>query len=163
MDEERLLSYHRFTREHGVNRPLYFLARLILVPSFLLYFRLSRIGREHGKVKGPLIVAANHRSFLDPFVIGSLVRRPVYYMAKRELFDEPVLGTAMRALGMIPIDREDPAQSIALLNRARDKYDLTPLVIHDNYLINLAAADETILLKSIASFREEVERADQGD
>jgi len=52
MDEERLLSYHRFTREHGVNRPLYFLARLILVPFFLVYFRLSRIGREHGKVKG---------------------------------------------------------------------------------------------------------------
>ena len=71
MDEERLLSYHRFTREHGVNRPLYFLARLILVPFFLVYFRLARIGREHGKVKGPLIVAANHRSFLDPFVIGA--------------------------------------------------------------------------------------------
>ena len=71
MDEERLLSYHRFTREHGVNRPLYFLARLLLVPFFLIYFRLSRIGREHGKVKGPLIVAANHRSFLDPFVIGA--------------------------------------------------------------------------------------------
>ena len=71
MDEERLLAYHRFTREHGVNRPLYLLARLILVPFFLLYFRLSRIGREHGKVKGPLIVAANHRSFLDPFVIGA--------------------------------------------------------------------------------------------
>ena len=71
MDEERLLSYHRFTREHGVNRPLYFLARLILVPFFLVYFRLSRIGREHGKVKGPLIVVANHRSFLDPFVIAA--------------------------------------------------------------------------------------------
>ena len=45
MDEERLLSYHCFTREHGVNRPLYFLARLILVPFFqrwiLLYFFLD--------------------------------------------------------------------------------------------------------------------------
>ena len=92
MDEERLLSYHRFTREHGVNRPLYLLARLVLVPFFLLYFRLSRIGREHGKVKGPLIVASNHRSFLDPFVIGASLpwRRPLHYVAKVELFEKGV-------------------------------------------------------------------------
>jgi hypothetical protein len=37
MDEERLLTYHRFTREHGVNRPLYFLVRLVLIPFLLLY------------------------------------------------------------------------------------------------------------------------------
>src|ERR1700720_5018037 len=51
------------------------------------------------------------------------------------------------------------AASIALLNRARDKHDLTPLVIHDNYLINLAAADETIWAKSVQAFRGELERA----
>src|SRR5579863_7806426 len=49
--------------------------------------------------------------------------------------------------------------SIALLNRARDKYALTPLVIHDNYLINLAAADEIIWAKSVEAFRGELERA----
>ena len=46
-----------------------------------------------------------------------------------------------------------------MLNRARDKYDLTPLVIHDNYLINLAAADDTVYAKSVAAFRGELERA----
>jgi deoxyribonuclease IV len=51
------------------------------------------------------------------------------------------------------------AASIALLNRARDKHDLTPLVIHDNYLINLAAADEVVWAKSVAAFRGELERA----
>ena len=70
MTEERLERLHAYTREHGVNMPLYLLARLVLQPLFLVYFRLQRIGREHAKVKGPLIVAANHRSFLDPFVIG---------------------------------------------------------------------------------------------
>ena len=100
MDEERLLSYHRFTREHGVNRPLYFLARLILVPFFLVYFRLARIGREHGKVKGPLIVVANHRSFLDPFVIAICLpwRRPNHFVAKAELFEVPLLGRFIRAV-----------------------------------------------------------------
>ncbi len=53
-----------------------------------------------------------------------------------------------------------PSESaIALLNRARQKFDLSPLVIHDNYLINLAAADETVRQKSIVAFRGELERA----
>jgi deoxyribonuclease-4 len=51
------------------------------------------------------------------------------------------------------------AASITLLNRARDKYDLTPLVIHDNYLINLAAADEVVWRKSVEAFPCELERA----
>ena len=41
MTEERLLSYHRFTREHGVNWPLYVFARAILQPVFLIYLRLT--------------------------------------------------------------------------------------------------------------------------
>src|SRR3954464_14973167 len=90
MDEERLLGYHRFTREHGVNRPLYFLARLVLVPFFLIYFRLNRIGRAHGEVEGRLVVAASPRGFPDPFVIGASRpwRRPLHYVAKVELFEK---------------------------------------------------------------------------
>jgi deoxyribonuclease-4 len=51
------------------------------------------------------------------------------------------------------------APAIAALNRAREKYDLTPLVIHDNYLINLASADPVIRKKSVDAFRGELERA----
>src|SRR5215208_8280917 len=107
MDEQRLLSYHRFTRERGVNRPLYFLARLILIPFFLVYFRLSRIGREYGRVAGPLIVAANHRSFLDPFVIGASLpwRRPLHYVAKVELFEKRWQGWILSRLGAYPVRR----------------------------------------------------------
>ena len=88
MDDDRLLAYHQFTREHGVNRFVYFISRCFLEPFFLIYFRLSRIGREHAKVRGPLIVASNHRSFLDPFLIGAMLpwSRPVLYVAKMELF-----------------------------------------------------------------------------
>ena len=45
------------------------------------------------------------------------------------------------------------------MNRLRQKYDLKPLVIHANYLINLAAANESFYRQSIAAFRGEVERA----
>jgi deoxyribonuclease IV len=48
---------------------------------------------------------------------------------------------------------------IAAFVRAREKYDLDPLVIHDNYLINLASAHENIRELSIAAFRGELERA----
>ncbi len=54
--------------------------------------------------------------------------------------------------------RPDPAQ-VRKLKEARERYDLRPLVIHDNYLINLAADDAAIRALSIAAFRGEVERA----
>ena len=96
-------------REHclasGVNPVLYWLARVILLPSFLLYFRLKRIGREHIPSNGPVLFAANHRSFLDPFVIGSLTRRPIYYMAKRELFERRWQAWLLNSLGAFPVDR----------------------------------------------------------
>lgn len=51
------------------------------------------------------------------------------------------------------------ATAIQLLHNAREKHDLFPLVIHDNYLINLASADEEIRRKSIEAFRGELVRA----
>src|SRR5271166_4395671 len=48
---------------------------------------------------------------------------------------------------------------INLLMRARERHDLTPLVIHDNYLINLASAHEEVRKQSIEAFRGELERA----
>ena len=51
------------------------------------------------------------------------------------------------------------APAIALFHRARDRYDLTPLVIHDNYLINLASAHEDVRQLSVQAFRGELERA----
>ena len=49
--------------------------------------------------------------------------------------------------------------SIRLLQRARERHDLTPLVIHDNYLINLASVHEIVRAQSIQAFRGELERA----
>jgi 1-acyl-sn-glycerol-3-phosphate acyltransferase len=91
--------------QRGVNPVFYWTMRAILVPFFLLYFRMARIGREHLPRSGPLLLASNHRSFLDPFVIGTLVRRPVYYMAKRELFEKRWQAVLLNALGAFPIDR----------------------------------------------------------
>jgi glycerol-3-phosphate dehydrogenase (NAD(P)+) len=98
-------SFREHALSRGVNPILYWTARAILVPFFLVYFRLARVGREHLPRTGPLLLAANHRSFLDPFVIGALTRRPVYYMAKRELFENRWQAWLLNGLGAFPVDR----------------------------------------------------------
>jgi glycerol-3-phosphate dehydrogenase (NAD(P)+) len=107
VEAERLRAYHEYTRSHSVNWPLYLLARVFMTPFFSLYFRLRRTGREHGRVDGGLIVAANHRSFLDPFVIGAALpwRRPMNYVAKIELFERRWQGWLLSRLGAFPIRR----------------------------------------------------------
>ncbi|HEX2702805.1 MAG TPA: lysophospholipid acyltransferase family protein [Solirubrobacteraceae bacterium] len=98
-------GYHVRALEQGVNPVLYWTGRAILQPFFHVYFRMRRSGMEHVPKTGPVILAANHRSFLDPFVIGTLTRRPVYYVAKKELFLHPFAGWLMSRLGGFPIDR----------------------------------------------------------
>jgi glycerol-3-phosphate dehydrogenase (NAD(P)+) len=105
--EERLHAYHAYTRAHSVNWPLYLLARTLITPFLLLYLRLGRTGGEYGRVDGGLIVAANHRSFLDPFAIGATLpwRRPMNYVAKVELFERRWQGWLLSRLGAFPIRR----------------------------------------------------------
>jgi 1-acyl-sn-glycerol-3-phosphate acyltransferase len=98
-------GYRERSLTRGVNPFFYWTLRALLVPFFLIYFRMRRIGREHLPRSGPLLLASNHRSFLDPFVIGTLVRRPVYYMAKRELFEKRWQAVLLNALGAFPVDR----------------------------------------------------------
>jgi 1-acyl-sn-glycerol-3-phosphate acyltransferase len=105
IEASALSSFHERALARGVNPLLYLLARAVLVPFFLLYFRLERLGREHIPASGAVLLAANHRSFLDPFVIGALTRRPVYYMAKRELFERRWQAWLLNSLGAFPVDR----------------------------------------------------------
>src|SRR3984957_10033940 len=100
LDDFRNRSLHK-----GVNPFLYWGLRALLVPAFLIYLRMQRVGREHLPKSGPLLLASNHRSFLDPFVIGTLVRRPVYYFAKRELFEKRWQAWILNSLGAFPVDR----------------------------------------------------------
>ncbi|MGI8413425.1 MAG: 1-acyl-sn-glycerol-3-phosphate acyltransferase [Solirubrobacteraceae bacterium] len=109
MDHERSPSdhelLHRRAREHGANPLVYWVVRAFLQPFFLIYLRLNRISREHIPARGPVIIAANHRSFLDPFVIATMARRPMHYVAKKELFGRRWQAWILNALGGFPVDR----------------------------------------------------------
>jgi glycerol-3-phosphate dehydrogenase (NAD(P)+) len=107
ISEERFERYHRYARERGVNPVLYVLVRAIVTPACLVWFRLARHGRRHARVSGGLIVASNHRSFLDPFVIGIALpwRRRLQFVAKVELFERRWQGWLLSRLGAFPIRR----------------------------------------------------------
>ena len=79
MDQQELLDR---AGERGVNRLVLGIVRLLFLPFFLIWFRLDRIGREHVPKDGPVIFAANHRSFLDPFVIAACT--PAAVLLRRE-------------------------------------------------------------------------------
>jgi glycerol-3-phosphate dehydrogenase (NAD(P)+) len=100
-----LSAYHARTRTRGVNPFVYWPTRIALQPLLMLLFRLQRIGREHIPSEGGLILAPNHRSFLDPWVVGVCLRRPIYFVAKCELFEKRWMGWFLNALGAFPIRR----------------------------------------------------------
>jgi len=60
---------------------------------------------------GPLIVASNHRSYLDPMILASFLPRRVYHMAKRELFRNPLFAKLITYFGAFPVDREGTARA----------------------------------------------------
>jgi 1-acyl-sn-glycerol-3-phosphate acyltransferase len=115
-------AFHARARHKGVNPLVYWLVRALLQPFFHLYFRMSRIGREHLPDSGPVILCSNHRSFLDPFVIGTCLRRPVYYVAKQELFKHRFVAWILNSLGAFPVvrgagDQDMLATAKAILDR----------------------------------------------
>lgn len=67
--------------------------------------RIELAGAEHVPSSGGVVLAANHESLMDPFVLGVATKRPIHFMAKAELFSHPPLARAMRAFGAFPIER----------------------------------------------------------
>lgn len=77
-------------------------------PELTCFARVEVEGTEGLPGAGPAIVCANHRSYFDPFAIGFAAARrgrPVRFLAKREVFDAPVVGDVARAMGAIRVDR----------------------------------------------------------
>jgi 1-acyl-sn-glycerol-3-phosphate acyltransferase len=80
------------------------------------FFGLTVEGLEHVPPQGKVLIAANHQSYLDPPLVGSVVPRDIHYLAKVELFRQPLFGALLRHLNAIPINRS--GQDIESLRRA---------------------------------------------
>ncbi|MFD0958793.1 lysophospholipid acyltransferase family protein [Paenibacillus chungangensis] len=84
---------------------LYIFFRSLLGIIYKLLFRLEAQGLEHIPAEGPVILASNHISNLDPPTVGIYVKRKVHFMAKEELFKVPVFGALITAFGAFPVKR----------------------------------------------------------
>ena len=98
----------------------YWILKLILTPILRITYRIRVEGQEHLPKQGPVILAANHRSFLDSIFIPLVVRRRVTFVAKAEYFDDPKTAWFFRAVGQIPIRREGGSASEGALAAATD-------------------------------------------
>lgn len=105
-----------------MNNALYDLAKYSFWAMFGTVWRMRVYGTRNVPKTGPLIVACNHLSYLDPPVLGTACPRRIEYMAKRQLFEIPVLGPLISAVGAYPVDREGSAaaavkRSVEVLRR----------------------------------------------
>lgn len=103
---------------YRVSRPLAwrFAKRQARALMRLCGVRMRVRGREYLGA-GPYVFAPNHQSHFDIAALLGLLPGVTRFAAKREMFAEPILGMVLRTMGMIPIDRDDPAASIERLQR----------------------------------------------
>ncbi|GAA3953709.1 lysophospholipid acyltransferase family protein [Actinoplanes auranticolor] len=99
------------------------LTRALLVPVARLAFRTVVEGREHVPREGPVILAANHLSFLDSFLIPLVSPRRVAFLAKAEYFTRPgvlgrLTGSTLLGLGAVAVPRGEHRAAQAALETA---------------------------------------------
>jgi putative phosphoserine phosphatase/1-acylglycerol-3-phosphate O-acyltransferase len=81
---------------------------MLAQPQLFPWMRLDIEGADLVPRHGPAVLVANHRSYIDPIAIGFLlarVGRPVRFLGKKEVFDAPLVGDVVTALGGIRVDR----------------------------------------------------------
>lgn len=71
-----------------------------------LFFRLRVVHRERMINHGPVILASNHQSYLDPPLVGSVCDRAIFFLAKKNLLEGAVFGWLLPKLNVIPVDQE---------------------------------------------------------
>ena len=86
--------------------PIYRLGYTISKVVAKLGFRLRTYGRENLIEDGPAILASNHASYLDPPLVGVSCRKDVYFLARKSLFERPVIGPLIAQLNTVPVDRD---------------------------------------------------------
>ncbi|GAA2625597.1 lysophospholipid acyltransferase family protein [Dactylosporangium fulvum] len=102
---------------------LYAIGKMVASPTTRLFWRPKIIGLDNVPRTGPAILASNHQSVIDSVMMGALMPRNVYFLAKDQYFRGPgVKGAVMRqimyGLNQIPVDRSGGRASLLALDAA---------------------------------------------
>jgi len=69
------------------------------------FFRMQVHGLENIPLEGPFVLLCNHQSYLDPVFCGISLKRRLYYLARENLFKNPIFGRLLLSIRVIPIRR----------------------------------------------------------
>jgi 1-acyl-sn-glycerol-3-phosphate acyltransferase len=86
--------------------PVYFMGWLSFRTVFKFYFRWRVYDAQRVPLEGPVILASNHASYIDPPLVGAGVKRGINYLARESLFRFPFIGWLLRRWNSVPVDRE---------------------------------------------------------
>ncbi|MGA2747349.1 MAG: lysophospholipid acyltransferase family protein [Verrucomicrobiota bacterium] len=86
--------------------PCYRAGWLFFRAVFALYFRWRVFNPERVPARGPVILASNHASYIDPPLVGAGVARHISYLARDSIFRVPILASILRSWRVVPVDRD---------------------------------------------------------
>ena len=86
--------------------PSYFIGWSCFRFIYRFYFRWRVFHPERVPLTGPVILASNHMSYLDPPLVGSALPRDINYLARESLFRYPGMGALLRSWNSVPVDRD---------------------------------------------------------
>lgn len=86
--------------------PIYWLGWAGFRGLYRFYFGWRVYNAERVPLQGPVILASNHASFIDPPLVGAGIKRGINYLARESLFRFPVLGWVLHRWQAVPVDRE---------------------------------------------------------
>jgi 1-acyl-sn-glycerol-3-phosphate acyltransferase len=86
--------------------PAYYAGWRFFRAVFAVYFRWKVFNPERVPLNGPVILASNHASYIDPPLVGAGVERQINFLARDTIFRVPVLASILRSWEVVPVDRD---------------------------------------------------------
>ena len=94
--------------------PIYGLSHYLAATAYETFFRGDVVGLEHLPASGGFLLAANHASAFDPFILGSQLPRQVTFFARKTLWTPGLPTWWLNAVGVIPVDRDGGSDVTAI-------------------------------------------------
>ncbi len=87
-------------------KAVYYAPWILCQAVFGTYFHWRVYEADRVPETGPAILAANHASLLDPPLVGAALKRDICYLARENLFRNPLIGAVLRSWNVVPVDRD---------------------------------------------------------